>query len=78
MENRFTAVFEQDGDWWIGYIEEIPGVNTQGRTLEEARENLKEAVTLILEANRELAERELEGKVAIKEELLITAPVARL
>ncbi len=74
MENRFTAVFEQDGDWWIGYIEEIPGVNTQGRTLEEARENLKEAVTLILEANRQLAERELEGKVAIKEELLITAP----
>ena len=38
MEN-FTAIFEQDGDWWIGYIEELPGANTQGRTLEEAREN---------------------------------------
>lgn len=67
MENRFTAVFEQDGDWWIGYIEEIPGVNTQGRTLEEARENLKEAVTLILEANRQLAERELEDRFRHKQ-----------
>jgi predicted RNase H-like HicB family nuclease len=43
MENKFTAVFEHVGEWWIGYIEELPGANTQGRTLEEARENLKEA-----------------------------------
>ncbi len=55
MENKFTAVFEQDGNWWIGYVEELPGANTQGETLEEARENLREAVQLILEANRELA-----------------------
>jgi predicted RNase H-like HicB family nuclease len=53
--NRFTAIFEKDGDWWIGYIEELPGANTQGRTLEDAKENLREAVSLILEANRELA-----------------------
>lgn len=51
----YTAVHEQDGDWWIGYVEELPGAHTQGRTLEEARENLKEAVQLILEVNRELA-----------------------
>ncbi len=57
MENRFTAVFEQVDKWWIGYVEELPGANTQGRTLEEARENLKEAVQLIIEANRELARR---------------------
>ena len=57
MENRFTAVFEQDEDWWIGYVEESPGANTQGATLKEARENLKEAVALILEANRELVEQ---------------------
>ena len=55
MEHTFTAVFERDGDWWIGYVEELPGANTQGRTLEEARVNLREAVQLVLAANRELA-----------------------
>ena len=59
MENKFTAVFEHVGEWWIGYIEELPGANTQGRTLEEARENLKEAAHLIIEANRELTRREI-------------------
>jgi predicted RNase H-like HicB family nuclease len=54
MENHFTAVFQQEGGWWICYVEELPGANTQGRTLEEARENLKEAVSLILKANRKL------------------------
>lgn len=73
MENRFTAVFEQDGDWWIGHIEELPGANSQGKTLAEARRNLKEAVALILKANRELAERELSGKEAIREELSVTS-----
>ena len=48
---KFTAVFEQDGDWWIGYLEELPGANTQGRTLAEARENLKDAVRLLIAAN---------------------------
>jgi predicted RNase H-like HicB family nuclease len=56
MIGTFTAVFRQRGDWWIGYIEELPGANTQGRTLEEARENLKEAVQLVIETNRELAQ----------------------
>jgi len=55
--NTFTAIFEQDGDWWVAYVEELPGANTQGATLEEARENLKEAVQLIIKANRELARR---------------------
>lgn len=67
----FTAIFEQVGEWWIGYVEELPGANTQGRTLDEARENLKEAVQLIIEANRELARRETEGKSIIREELLV-------
>ncbi|MDH7485801.1 MAG: type II toxin-antitoxin system HicB family antitoxin [Anaerolineae bacterium] len=71
MENRFTAVFEQVGEWWIGYVEELPGVNTQGKTLEETRENLKEATRLILEANRELARRELEGRQIIRESLSV-------
>lgn len=59
---KFTAIFEQDNDWWLGYVEELPGANTQGRTLEEARENLKEAVQLIIEANREIARREIGSK----------------
>ena len=59
MQNTFTAVFERDGDGWIAYVEELPGANTQGDTLEEARENLKDAIVMILEANRELAERKI-------------------
>ena len=69
MTNRFTAVFERDGDWWMGYVEELPGANTQGATIEEARENLKEAVELILEANREIARREAAGSEVIREPL---------
>ncbi len=55
--DQLTAVFERTDDWWIAYVEELPGVNTQGRTLEEARENLHEAAELVLAANRELVQR---------------------
>jgi predicted RNase H-like HicB family nuclease len=68
---KFTAVFERAGEWWIGYVEEMPGANTQGRTLEEARENLKEAVQLVVAANRELARRESGGRDVIREELTV-------
>ena len=71
MEGKFTAVFEKDGEWWIGYVEELPGANTQGKTLDEARENLKEAVTLVIEANIELTKQEIEGKEVIREELSV-------
>lgn len=64
MANTFTAIFERDDDGWIAYVEELPGANTQGDTLDEARENLKQAVAVVLEANRELAERDLKGKEA--------------
>ena len=69
----FTAVFEpaEEGGY-IAFVEELPGANTQGETLEEARENLLEAVTLILEANREAAEREVAGRHVIREPLRIT------
>ena len=52
MHNEFTAVFEQDGEWVIAYCPEIPGANGQGRTRDEARENLADAITLILEDRR--------------------------
>ncbi|UCE39704.1 MAG: type II toxin-antitoxin system HicB family antitoxin [Thermoplasmata archaeon] len=71
MEGKFTAVFEKDGEWWIGYVEELPGANTQGKTLDEARENLKEAVALVIEANIELTKQEIEGKEVIREELSV-------
>ena len=57
MSREFTAVYQKQGRWYIAYVEEIPGVNTQGRTLAEARENLKEALQLILEENRRLASK---------------------
>lgn len=71
MRNTFTGVFEKVGDWYIGYVEELPGANTQGKTLEEVRENLREAIELILTSNRELAEKELSGKEIIREEIKV-------
>lgn len=53
MRNEFTSVIEQDGDLFIGYCPEIPGANGQGRTVEECRANLSEAIALILEDRRE-------------------------
>ena len=53
MHNEFTAVFERDGEWYVAYCPEIPGANGQGRTKEEARQNLAEAIALILEVWRE-------------------------
>lgn len=55
MEREFTAVINKRARWYVAYVEEIPGVNTQGRTLKETRRNLREALRLILETNRELA-----------------------
>jgi predicted RNase H-like HicB family nuclease len=55
MKREFTAVFQKRDKWYVAYVEEIPGVNTQGRTLKEARANLKEALQLIIESNRQLA-----------------------
>jgi predicted RNase H-like HicB family nuclease len=71
---RFTAVYEFDGEWWIGYVEELPGANTQGRTLDEARDNLKDAVQLLIESNRQEIERLARGKRIVREELVISVP----
>ncbi len=53
MHNEFTAIIERDGDWYVAYCPEIPGANGQGKTKEEARESLAEAIALILEDRRE-------------------------
>ncbi|MDX1946182.1 MAG: type II toxin-antitoxin system HicB family antitoxin [Pirellulaceae bacterium] len=70
----FTAVFLKVSEGYVAFVEELPGANTQGDTLEEARENLHEAVALILNANRELAERSLAGQAYSKERLVLAEP----
>lgn len=62
-----TAVFMAVPEGYVGFVEELPGANTQGSTLDETRENLIEAVQLVLAANRELAERSIVGKVVSRE-----------
>lgn len=52
---RFTAVYQHVDSWWIGFVEELPGANSQGKTLEEVREELEEAVQLVLEARTNCA-----------------------
>jgi len=64
---KMTAVFMAGPEGYIGFVEELPGANTQGETLDETRENLVEAVQLVLAANRELAERSIVGKVVSRE-----------
>jgi predicted RNase H-like HicB family nuclease len=59
---------------YIAFVEELPGANTQGDTLQEARENLREAVTLVLEANRELAEKSLAGQEVTRERFELPVP----
>ena len=68
-----TAVFQKVPEGYVAFVEELPGANTQGATLEEARENLREAVTLVLEANRALAEEETRGQEVLREPLLLEA-----
>lgn len=67
---EFTAVFERVPEGYIAFVEELPGANTQGDTLEEARENLREAIQLVLEANRALAEESIQGRDVLKERLI--------
>lgn len=65
---KLTAVYEeaQEGGY-VAYIEELPGVNTQGASLDEAKENLYEALQLVLEVNREISQKESSKKTTIKE-----------
>jgi len=68
-----TAVFQRIPEGYIGFVEELPGANTQGGTFDEARANLAEAVELILEANRTLSEEAIQGKEVIREKMLLPA-----
>ena len=70
MPLQFNALFQRVPEGFIGWVEELPGANTQGTTLEEARANLQEAVLLILDANREAAQAATHGDV-IRESLTV-------
>ena len=71
MEFQFTAVFRRVPEGYIAFVEELPGANTQGTTLDEARANLHEAVSLVLEANRTLAQEAAVGPDVIREPLTV-------
>jgi len=73
MQIELTAVFQQVPEGYIGFVEELPGANIQAATLDQARTNLVEAVHLVLEANRALAEDGLRGQRVIREPLRISA-----
>jgi predicted RNase H-like HicB family nuclease len=68
-EEQLTAVFQKVPEGYIAFVEELPGANAQGDTLEEARSNLQEAVQLVLEANRALSKETLLDKSVIREPL---------
>jgi predicted RNase H-like HicB family nuclease len=72
MKLKLTAVFRKFPEGYAAFVEELPGANTQGATLKEARANLKEAIAMVLEANRQLAEEEL-GKTEVIRESLVLA-----
>ena len=71
MTLELTAVFRKVPEGYVGFVEELPGANTQGATLDEARSNLAEAARMVLEANRELVQQETGNQVVIREPLKI-------
>jgi len=71
MKRQFTANYKKTGAWYSAWVEEIPGVNTQGKTRAEAKENLKEALLLTLETNR-LLNAPKRGQKVIREDLILT------
>ena len=72
MKIHLAAVFQKVPEGYIGFVEELPGANTQAPTLEEARFNLQEAIALALEANRVLAQEAVQGQEVIREPLPIS------
>lgn len=73
MKIQFTAVFQKVPEGYIAFVDELPGANTQGATLEEARANLQEAIQMVMEANRALSEEAVHGKDVIRELLPMSA-----
>lgn len=69
---KFTAIIEQgENGWFIGQVEEIPAAISQGKTIQELKENLLDAIKLVLDTNREIVEKENTGKKIFREELVL-------
>jgi len=73
IDMKLTAVYLKVPKGYVAFVEELPGANTQGTTLKEAKANLEEAINLVIEANRLLAEESLRGQKAIREQISISA-----
>lgn len=73
MAVELTAVYREVPEGFIAFVEELPGANTQASTLDEARTNLREAVVLVMEANRAMAVEDLAGAAVIREPLRLSA-----
>ena len=71
MSYKFTAIYKKSGKWYLGWVEEISGVNTQGKTLKEVKENLKEALLLILQTNKLVSKKEIAKGKVIRESLSV-------
>jgi predicted RNase H-like HicB family nuclease len=72
MRFQLTKVFKKVPEGYIGFVEELPGANTQADTIEEARLNLEEAIELVLDANRSLSKEQLQGQEVIRESVVLT------
>jgi predicted RNase H-like HicB family nuclease len=70
---QLTAIYMKVPEGYIAFVEELPGANTQGDTLEETKENLREAVALVMEANRELSQRQIVGQEYTREPLALVS-----
>lgn len=71
MRRQFTAIYKKDKKWYSGWVEEVPGVNTQGKTLKETKENLKEALSMVIEECR-LANKSGKNQKVIRETLSVS------
>jgi predicted RNase H-like HicB family nuclease len=72
MEREYTAVIKKDGRWYTAWLEELPGVNTQGRSLKEVRENLREAAHMVLSANKKISRTASRGSDTVHEPFKIS------
>jgi len=76
MDVTLTAIYEEvptsDGGGYVAYVEELPGAISEGETIEEARENLRDAIGLLLEANRELTGKRIPGKKITREKISVS------
>jgi predicted RNase H-like HicB family nuclease len=73
MDYQLTAIYHKVQEGYIAFVEELPGANSQGATLDEARENLREAIEMVIDANRTISGRELGGTKVIREPIKVSA-----